>query len=170
MKQTLLLIILVLILTSTSSASSLVTEETDDMQYQVNHSDTIIVGKVVDINFAIFTIEIEEWLKNPQPTENITVTTFVGFGVPNEDYVHFSINETVILMLRKDTLINESMFRVVSGSYGKHPVSDKDEIVKAIEFENEIDEEIPSNDIPFIGFVGISIAVSSAFLLLRKYD
>ncbi|WP_135611959.1 hypothetical protein [Methanococcoides sp. AM1] len=168
MKRTLLLIVLVLILISIDTASALVTKEADNLQYQVNHSDTIIVGKVVDRDIIGFTIEIEECLKNPQPTENITVTSFNGFGVPQDD-VHFNMNETVILMLRKDTL-DESMFRVVSESYGKHPVSNKDEIVKAIEFEKETNEEMASNEIPFIGLAGMSIAVSSAFLLLRKYD
>ncbi len=44
----------------------------------------------------------------------------------------FTADETVILML-EDEKVSESRFRVMFGEVGKHPVSDRDEVVRELE-------------------------------------
>ncbi|MCM1986840.1 hypothetical protein [Methanococcoides seepicolus] len=192
MKRTLLFLILILIFSSTNATATIWTPEAFEIPYQINHSNRIITGTVTDIqqyyDRTEVAIEVDEWLMGPLPLEEITVITEIGKFSERIGEPKFTENETVLLML-KDADVSDNRFKVLYGEPGKHLLSDKDIILRELdhknkttefvlaneatlesESKNETDEEIPSNEIPFIGLAGMSIAVSGAFLLLRKYD
>jgi hypothetical protein len=99
-------------------------EEASEMPYQINASDRIVIGTVsrIDIHYdhTIFTIAVEEWLYNPLQAEAIKVRTETGSNVWTKDQVEFTMNESVLLMLR-DKDPKKQLFTVSAGFPGKHP-------------------------------------------------
>ena len=151
MKQIYLLFASILILASANTAAAVLIKEAYEIPYQINESDRIIIGTVSDIQpfsyHTIVTIEVAEWLKNPLPTKLITVGTDIGTidtGIESDE-VTFTANESMILML-KDVNISENMFRVVIGEPGKHPVSDKDAVLKELAAREQAQREGNSED------------------------
>ena len=191
MKQRNILFALILLLASTNVATALLSSETAEIPYQINHSDRIIIGTVTDIqpfyDYTIVTIGVDEWLMNPLSTETITVRTKIGTNFWTEDEPTFVLNETIILML-EDVNINEDRFGVVFGTPGKHLPSDRDAVLQELDareqaqIEDDSDmggktvDDVPVNDvsaneIPFIGIAGTLMIVIGAVLLAhyRKY-
>ena len=129
------LLTLLLILASATTAAAMLTEEAGEIPYQVSRADRIAIGTVTDIHsfhdHTIVTIEVDEWLDNPLPAKAITVRTECGTNVWVEDEASFALNETAILML-EDVNVSEHRFRMVCGEAGKHPLSDRDAILKAL--------------------------------------
>ncbi|MEA1945254.1 MAG: hypothetical protein U9N07_07990 [Euryarchaeota archaeon] len=157
------LLALLLILASATTTAAMLVEEAGEIQYQVPRADRIAIGTVTDVqafyNHTVVTIEVDCWLKNPLPAKAITVRTECGTGVRTEDEASFAANETVILML-EDVDASENMFRMVCGEAGKHPISDRDAILKEIsdrprglssgDSDDEIGEYYPLNPVEFI--------------------
>lgn len=110
-------------------------EEAGEIPYQVSRADRIVVGTVTDIrsfyNYRVVTIEVDEWSDSPLPAKVITVRTEGGTNVWVEDEASFAANETAILML-EDVDVGEHRFKMVCGEVGKHPISDRDAILKAL--------------------------------------
>ncbi len=135
MKQINILFALILLLVSTNVAAAMLTAESAEIPYQINHSDRIIIGTVTDIqpfyDHTIVTIGVDEWLMNPLSTETITVRTKIGTNFWTEDEPTFALNETIILML-EDVNISDDRFGVVFGVPGKHPLSDKDAVLQEL--------------------------------------
>jgi hypothetical protein len=129
------LLALLLILLSANTAAAMLTEEAGEIPYQVSRADRIAIGTVTDVqqfyDYTVVTIEADEWLSNPLPAKAITVRTECGTNVRTEDEASFSLNETAILML-EDGGIDEHRFKMVCGEAGKHPISDRDAILKAL--------------------------------------
>ena len=129
------LLALLLIIASANAASAMLVEEAGEIPYQVSRADRIVAGTVTDVqafhDHTIATIEVDCWLKNPLPAETITVRTECGTNVRTEDEASFAANETAILMLG-DVDVSEHRFRMVCGEVGKHPISDRDAILKAL--------------------------------------
>ena len=136
MKQTHLLIILMLIFASANVAVASYAPQTSKISFQVDYSDRIVIGTVMDIqtfyNYTLVTIEVNEWLMNPLHSEKITVKTDMGTNVVVEGNPTFTENETTILML-EDVNVSENIFRVRWGELGKHPISEKETIEKEID-------------------------------------
>ena len=160
MKHTSTLLALLLILASATTTSAMLTPGAGEIAYQVPRADRIMIGTVTDIqssyDHTIVTIEVDYWLKNPLPAETITVRTECGTNVWTEDEASFASNETAILML-EDVDASESRFRMVCGEVGKHPLSDRDAILKALSDlprrGGDSDEEAmqsPPNPVEFI--------------------
>lgn len=135
MKQTHLLIILVLIFASTNAAATIWPQEVLEIPYQINNSDRIMTGTVTDIqpfyNYTLVTIEVDDWLMNPLPSEKITVITEIGTNVIVMGEPKFTENETVLLML-EDVNVSENRFKVLYGELGKYPLSNKDAILREL--------------------------------------
>ena len=135
MKQINILFALILLLVSTNVAAAMLTAESAEIPYQINHSDRIIIGTVTDIqpfyDHTIVTIGVDEWLMNPLSTKTITVRTKTGTNFWTEDEPTFALNETIILML-EDVNIDDNRFGVVFGVPGKHPLSDKNAVLQEL--------------------------------------
>jgi len=121
-------------------ATAIYSSEATEISYQVTNSDRIVVGTVSGIDtsndYTITTITVSEWLYNPLPTKTIQVMTIVGL----EDEVDFIQNESVLLML-KDKKPDNNMFLVFVGSLGKHPVLDRDTIIKELKTQGKLKGE-----------------------------
>jgi len=135
MRRTFTLLTLLLIFASANTAAAMLVEEAREIPYQINESDRIAIGTVTDIHsfhdHRVVIIEVDEWLSNPIPAKAITVGTEGGTNVWVEDEASFALNETAILML-EDVNVSEHRFRMVCGEAGKHPLSDRDAILKAL--------------------------------------
>jgi hypothetical protein len=127
-----------LFLLTASLAAALFTTEAGEIPYQINNSDHIVIGTVSNIeaqdNTANNTITVDEWLYNPLPNNSIIVRTTSWA----ED-ARFSKNESVLLMLNDKNPIptsNENpekgVFYMDFGELGKHPVSDRDAVIKEL--------------------------------------
>ncbi len=101
------------------------------MYNQVYFSNRIVVGTVKELRpsseFTDVLISVDEWLKNPLPKEEIIVRiereTNVTMGT-----VNFSVGEKALLML-KDEDEAKGRFKMLYIDLGKHPVSDRDEVI-----------------------------------------
>ena len=135
MKHISALLTLLLIFASTNATAAVLVEEAYEIPYQVSRADRIAIGTVTDVqafyDYTIVTIEVDCWLKNPLPAKAITVRTECGTGVRTEDEASFAANETAILML-EDVDASENRFMILCGEAGKHPISDRDAILKEI--------------------------------------
>lgn len=155
-----LFILLILLLTPSSVLATEWPPEVGEISYQIEHSDRIIVGNVTNIeefeNYKLVTIEVNEWLMNPLPRDEITVRTEMGTSSGIEGAARFYQNEPVILML-KDINVSENEFKVTFLDNGKHSLSEKDEIVKELAKES-----------PFIGVFGSLIAMFLIAFLCRR--
>lgn len=95
---------------------------------QVYFADRIVIGTVRELRpsseFTDVLISVDEWLKNPLPKDEITVR----MGRPNTEppAANFTVGEKVLLML--DGEVEKSIFTLLYGDLGKHPVSDRDEV------------------------------------------
>ncbi len=190
----LILFALALFFLAPNPAAALLAPESTEIHYQINHSNRIVIGTVSDIqlhyDYTIFTITVEEWLYNPMPTETIKVRTETGRNVWTEDQAEFTLNESVLLMLR-DEEPDKQLFSVSAGFPGKHPVSDRDAVIEELKVqekwqdekqtENEtnktgttgeqpVDSNSPSDpeSIPFTGILWVFVAVIGAFVCTGK--
>lgn len=84
----------------------------------------------------IATIKINEWLYNSLPTKIIKVRSEIGTNSAISTEAEFIRNESVLLMLRDENL-DEQLFRVAIGEPGKHPVSDREEIVEGLKAQGK---------------------------------
>ena len=160
MKHISTLLALLLIFASANTAAAMLTEEAGEIPYQVSRADRIAIGTVTDIqsfhDHTIVTIEVDEWLNNPLPAKAITVRAEGGTNVWVEDEASFAVNETAILIL-EDVNASENRFRMVCGEAGKHPLSDRDAILKALsdrpqrsgDSEDETRHDYPANPVEF---------------------
>lgn len=183
-----------LLLCAPGPAAAELIAEAAEIPYQINSSDRIVIGMVSDIqehyDYTIFTITVEEWLYNSLPTETIMVRTETGTNVWTEDQAEFTLNESVLLMLR-DEDSDKQLFSVSVGFPGKRPVSDRDEVVEELkaqgkwreenQTENETnntgtageqpaDSNSPSNteSAPFTGILLLIVAVLGAAVCAGK--
>lgn len=163
MKHSHLLIIFILVFTSTTASATSWPLDVLEISYQVDHSDRIIAGNVSNIeqfeNHTVVTIKVDEWLMNPLPEDEIFVITEIGIGYELVGEPKFTENETVILML-EDINVSENRFRVRWGEFGKHPISDKEAIVR----------EIAKPEIPFLELTGGLAALVTVFLIYYWYS
>lgn len=143
-----ILFTLILLLLTPNIAAASFTSEAAEIPYQINNSDRIIIGTVTGINpyynYSIITIKVEEWLYNPLPTEVIKVRTEVGTNVLAETEADFTLKESVLLMLKDENLdeqLDEQLFRVAIGDPGKHPVSDREEVIEELKVQGKWQEE-----------------------------
>lgn len=99
---------------------------------QVYFSDRIVIGTVKELRpsseFTNVLINVDEWLKNPLPKDEITVR----MGRPNTEppVANFTVGEKVLLML--DGEVEKGMFTLLYGDLGKHPVSDRDGVIATL--------------------------------------
>ncbi len=99
---------------------------------QVYFSDRIVIGTVKELRpsseFTNVLINVDEWLKNPLPKDEITVR----MGRPNTEppAANFTVGEKVLLML--DGEVEKGMFTLLYGDLGKHPVSDRDGVIATL--------------------------------------
>ncbi|KKH96293.1 hypothetical protein EO95_16135 [Methanosarcina sp. 1.H.T.1A.1] len=181
---------LALLLLAPCPAAALLIPEAAEIPYQINTSDRIVIGTVsgIDVHYdhTIFTITVEEWLYNSLPAETIKVRTETGKYVWTEDQAEFTLNESVLLMLR-DEEPDEQLFSVSGGFPGKHPVSDRGAVIEELKVqgkwqdENRIentetaseqpaDSNSPSDtkSTPFTGILWVVMAVIGAFVCTGK--
>jgi len=139
-----LLFTFVLVLLAPSLASAVMTPEAFEIPYQINNTDRIVVGTVSQLveysNYTIVTITVKEWLYNPLPTNTIRIRTEIGTNGMIEDEAEFKTNESVLLML-KDEVIDKYLFRLFVGYAGKHPISDRDAVIKELKAQGKWKEE-----------------------------
>ncbi|MDD4249343.1 MAG: hypothetical protein PHT13_09550 [Methanosarcina sp.] len=189
-----ILFALILIFLVPVPAAALLIPEAAEIPYQINTSDRIVIGtvNVIDVHYdhTIFTITVEEWLYNSLPAETIKVRTETGRNVWTEDQAEFTLNESVLLMLR-DEEPDKQLFSVSVGFPGKHPVSDRDAVIEELKVqekwqekkqtENEtnktgttgkqpVDSNSPSDpeSTPFTGILWVVVAVIGAFVCTGK--
>ncbi|WP_440945172.1 hypothetical protein ACSAZL_13550 [Methanosarcina sp. T3] len=143
-----LLTLLLLFLTSNLAAASF-SSEAAEIPYQINVSDRIIIGTVSGFqeyyDHTIFTITVEEWLYNPLSAKTINVRTESGTNVGTSIDAQFVQNESVLLMLN-DVNLDQQLFRVAIGGPGKHPVSDRDAVIKELKAQSKWHEENQTAD------------------------
>ena len=186
-----ILFALILLFLAPCPAAAELIQESAEIPYQINHSNSIVIGTVSDIqlhyDYTIFTITVEEWLYNPMPTETIKVRTENGKYVWTEDQPEFEENEEVLLML-KDIDLEDRLFKVSVEFPGKHPVSDRDAVIGELKVQGKwqegnetskdgtagVQEEgdtgsVPeSESIPFVSSVWVLAAVIGAVFVFRK--
>lgn len=126
----------VLLLLAPNLAAALYPPEVAEIPYQINNSDRIVIGTVSEIEVTDYymnnTITVKEWLYNPLPENTIIVRTNRGL----EDEAEFTKNESVLLML-KDQRPDKGVFRMSFGFPGKHPVSDRDAVIKELKAQGK---------------------------------
>ncbi|PAV12417.1 hypothetical protein ASJ81_20485 [Methanosarcina spelaei] len=85
--------------------------------------------------------------------------TEIGTNSRTEDEAEFTQNESVLLMLN-DVNIDQQLFRVAIGFPGKHPVSDRDGVVKELKaqgkWEGEDQMENKTNETEMINNIEIT--------------
>ncbi|KKG08696.1 hypothetical protein [Methanosarcina sp. 2.H.A.1B.4] len=186
----LILSALALLLLAPCPAAAELIPEAAEIPYQINTSDRIVIGTVsgIDVHYdhTIFTITVEEWLYNPLQAETIKVRTEIGSNFWTEDQAEFTLNESVLLMLR-DEESDKQLFSVSGGFPGKHPVSDRGAVIEELKVqgkwqeENQIentetaseqpaDSNSPSDteSTPFTGILWVVMAVIGAFVCAGK--
>ncbi|MDR7666406.1 hypothetical protein RG963_11565 [Methanosarcina sp. Z-7115] len=135
---------LILLLLTPSLAAAMLDAKTDEIPYQIDNSDRIVIGtvsKMIDYGkYTIFTITVNEWLYNPLPAKTIKVRTETGTNLWTEDEAEFTLNESVLIML-KDADLNKQLFRVTFGFPGKRPASDRDAVIKELKTQGKWPEE-----------------------------
>jgi len=140
MKKSIYLVLFILLLPTPNLATAALSIEATKIPYQVSNSDRIIIGTVSGINthydYTIYTITVKEWLYNPLPAKTIKVRTEIGTNVKTEDQAEFTQGESMLLML-KDENLNKQLFSVSVGSPGKHPVSDRDAVIKELKAQGK---------------------------------
>lgn len=176
MRKIFVLIILLFLIAATNAHASF-TSEAGMISYQINVSDRIAVGNVTNIQeypeYSIVTIKVNEWLMGPLPTDEIEVIIEIGSTYDNSNEARFYDGESVILMLQ-DINVTESRFKVTIGEPGKHPITDREEIISELgsmveSNKREIVSTTESNNtIPFIGSFGLVLVFACAGFLLRK--
>lgn len=161
MRRASTLLALLLIIASANAASAMQVEGAGEISYQVPRADRIVAGTVTDVqafyDHTVVAIEVDCWLKNPLPAKAITVRTECGTGVRTEDEASFAANETAILML-EDVDASKNRFMILCGEAGKHPISDRDAILKEIsdlprrsgDSDDEVVRNFPPNPVEFI--------------------
>jgi len=121
-------------------ATASFTSEAGEIPYQINNSDHIVTGTVSKVNMfsdhAITTITVNEWLYNSLPTKTVKVRSEMGTNTGMMTEPEFIHNESVLLMLN-DVNTDQQLFRVVIGSPGKHPISDRDAVVKELKAQGK---------------------------------
>jgi hypothetical protein len=147
MKQTNLFSILftfILLILTSSLAAAAFSQEAGEIPYQINNSDHIVIGTVSNIeaqdNSTNNTITVDEWLYNPLPGNTIIVRTTSWA----ED-ARFTKNESVLLMLNDKSPISISndespekgVFYMDFGELGKHPISDRDAVIKELKAQGK---------------------------------
>ena len=188
-----ILFALILLFLAPCPAAADLIQEAAEIPYQINHSNSIVIGTVSDIqlhyDYTIFTITVEEWLYNPLPAETIKVRTENGKYVWTEDQPEFEENEEVLLML-KDIDLEDRLFKVSVEFPGKRPVSDRDAVIEELKVQgkwqegNETSEDgiageaedgeedagsaTESKGAPFIGPVWVITAVAGAVMYVGK--
>lgn len=124
------------VLLSNSAVSTSWDPEAREIPFQANHSDRIVVGIVNSMSssfdYTDVIISVDEWLKNPLPRNEITVRTEWGTNAFTAGAANFSIGEKVLLMLNDDNIEN-GRFKMAFMELGKHPVSDRDEVIVAMD-------------------------------------
>lgn len=140
-----ILFTLILLFLVPNLAAAMLVPETAEIPYQINNSDRIMIGTVSKITdygrYTITTITVNEWLYNPLPAKTIQVRTESGSSFWTEDEAEFTThNESVLLML-KDKDLNKQLFSVTFGFPGKHPISDRDAVVKELKAQGKWPEE-----------------------------
>ncbi|PAV10966.1 hypothetical protein ASJ81_12190 [Methanosarcina spelaei] len=140
-----ILFTLILLFLVPNLAAAMLVAETAEIPYQINNSDRIMIGTVSKITdygrYTITTITVNEWLYNPLPAKTIQVRTESGSSFWTEDEAEFTThNESVLLML-KDKDLNKQLFSVTFGFPGKHPISDRDAVVKELKAQGKWPEE-----------------------------
>ena len=147
MRQTILFSLLftaVFLLMVPNPVAALMSPEAYEIPYQINNSDHIVIGKVNNIeafdNYTDNTIAVNEWLYNPLPSKTIIVRTNMGAHTWQEDEAQFNQNESVLLMLN-DQNPDKGIFSMSIGSAGKHPISDRDAVIKELKAQGKWTEE-----------------------------
>ncbi|MBE0427951.1 MAG: hypothetical protein IBX72_15060 [Nitrospirae bacterium] len=127
--------IFAIILFSNSTVSASWSVEAGELSYQVNHSDRIVTGTVDTISpgfdYTDVVINVDDWLNNQLPGNKITVRTERGTNAFTAGAANFSAGEKVLLMLNDDD-VEKGRFKMAFMELGKHPVSDRDAVIKAI--------------------------------------
>lgn len=168
--------------------------KTAEIPYQIKNSDRIVVGTVSEISpgydHTIYTITVKEWLYNPLAGDTIKVETRIGTNISVEDEAEFTKNESVLLML-KDADLNNRIFDVTFGFSGKHPVSDRDAIIKELiaqgkwqegnqtsnktneiqttgKQEEKFNYPQKSKNIPFISPIWVIVAMFGVVLYMKR--
>ncbi|HEY3363055.1 MAG TPA: hypothetical protein VGK06_14870 [Methanosarcina sp.] len=136
--------ILVLLLLVPNLAAASFTAEAGEIPYQINNSDRTVIGTVSRVDMfrdhMIATIKVNEWLYNPLPTKTIKVKSGIGTNVMMSTEPKFIQNESVLLMLN-DINLDQQLFHVSIGEPGKHPISDRDAVVKELKALGKWSEE-----------------------------
>jgi hypothetical protein len=135
-----ILFTVVLLLMVPNIATASMSQEVIEVPYQINNSDRIVIGIVSDIEVRDYytnnTITVDEWLYNPLPEKTIIVRTNTGTNVSQEDEAQFTQNESVLLMLN-DQRPDKGVFRMSLGFAGKHPVSDRDAVIRELQAQGK---------------------------------
>jgi len=139
-----ILFTLILLLLVPNLAAAMLDAKTAEIPYQIDNSDRIAVGTVSNIidygRYTITTITVNEWLYNPLPAKTIEVRTETGSNYWTEDEAEFTLNESVLIML-KDSDLNKQLFSVTFGFPGKHPVADRDAVIEELKAQGKWLEE-----------------------------
>ncbi|MBU4374401.1 MAG: hypothetical protein KJ714_08215 [Euryarchaeota archaeon] len=102
---------------------------------QVYFADRIVTSTVKELRpsteYTDVVISVDEWLKNPLPKGEITVRIEQGINA-TAGAVSFSVGEKALLMLT-DADAEKGMFKLLYTNLGKHPVSDRDEVIVIID-------------------------------------
>jgi hypothetical protein len=136
-----------LLLLAPNLTKAALVSEADEIPYQINNSDHIIIGKVsgnhVYSDHTIGTIKTEEWLYNPLFMNTIKVRTEKGTSMDTEDQPELIQNESVLLMLNdrdgiyNDEDIDKQLFIITCGFPGKHPISDRNAVIKELKAQGK---------------------------------
>jgi hypothetical protein len=145
-----LLFSFVLLLLVPNLTKAALVSESAEIPYQINNSDHIVIGTVSEIHVSsdhtIVTIVVDEWLYKPLPEKTIKVRTESGINGVAEDQPEFTQKESVLLMLSDidsmftDKDIDKDLFIVSVAFPGKHPVSDRDTVIKELKAQGKWQE------------------------------
>jgi hypothetical protein len=131
-----------------SLTTAMLDAKTAEIPYQIQNSDRIVLGTVSEIKpystYTMCTITVKEWLYNPLLVDTIKVETRIGTNVSFEDEAEFAKNESVLLML-KDINLKNQLFVVTFGFPGKHPISDRNAVIKVLKAQGkwyEVDQTL----------------------------
>jgi hypothetical protein len=140
-----ILFTLILLFLVPNLAAAMLVAETAEISYQINNSDRIMIGTVSKITdygrYTITTITVNEWLYNPLPAKTIQVRTESGSSFWTEDEAEFTTHNESVLLTLKDKDLNKQLFSVTFGFPGKHPISDRDAVVKELKTQGKWPEE-----------------------------
>jgi len=136
-------------------------------------ADTVIRGTVIDVSsfedaskkYVIAEIEVEKYLKNPQESQTITVTSSEPIMPEGIDYetlpvVKFSTGEKVIVCLKK---FSTDYYTPVEGDQGKFTYSDG----KYVNYKGDILNVPRPLSTAVVGLTVVGI-IAFGFTYLRK--